>query len=114
MEPTRVTVFLSSTWLDLQPERRAVEGVLKNFCETKFSGMEYFGSRPEPTVNTSLLEVDRAELYVAIIGSRYGSGITEQEYRRARERGLDCLVYLSRDVMSEPQAQRFRSELRQA
>jgi hypothetical protein len=92
-----VQVFVSSTWLDLQPERQAVEAALQRLHETKFVGMEYFGSRDETTRRTSLDEVDRSRVYVGIIAGRYGSGITEDEYRRARELNLPCFVYLKRD-----------------
>jgi hypothetical protein len=61
--------------------------------ETKFVGMEYFGSRHEDTRCASLDEVDRSQVYVGIFGGRYGSGITEAEYRRARDRELPCLIY---------------------
>ena len=91
-------IFVSSTWLDLQPERAAVEKALQRFREAKFIGMEYFGSRDDSTRAASLDEVDRSELYVGIFGGRYGSGITEAEYRRAREQGLDCLIYFKADV----------------
>jgi hypothetical protein len=37
--------------------------------------------------------VDHSQVYVGIFGGRYGSGITEKEYRRARERGLHCFIY---------------------
>jgi hypothetical protein len=90
-------VFVSSTWLDLQPERQAVEAALHRLHETKFVGMEYFGSRDETTRQTSLDEVDRSRVYVGIIAGRYGSGITEDEYRRARELNLPCFVYFKRD-----------------
>lgn len=46
-EPIRV--FISSTWIDLQPEREAVEKALHRMRNTSFSGMEYFGSRPRNT-----------------------------------------------------------------
>jgi len=92
-----VQVFVSSTWLDLQPERQAVEAALHRLHETKFVGMEYFGSRDETTRRTSLDEVDRSRVYVGIIAGRYGSGITEDEYRRARELKLPCFVYFKRD-----------------
>ena len=49
MKPTVLHVFVSSTWLDLQPERAAVETALQRLRETKFVGMEYFGSRGEDT-----------------------------------------------------------------
>src|SRR5262245_8516110 len=88
-----VHIFVSSTWLDLQPERQAVETALDRMRETKFIGMEYFGSREVTTRQTSLDEVDRSQVYVGIFGGRYGSGITEDEYRRARELYLPCFPY---------------------
>lgn len=96
-------IFVSSTWLDLQPERAAVEKALHRFREAKFIGMEYFGSRDETTRAASLDEVDRAELYIGIFAGRYGSGITEAEYRRARERQLDCFIYFKADAVVAPQ-----------
>ncbi|MBI5819219.1 MAG: DUF4062 domain-containing protein, partial [Verrucomicrobia bacterium] len=86
-------VFLSSTWLDLQRERKAAEDCLHRLRETKHVGMEYFGSRNETPRETSLAEVDDCQLYVGIFGGRYGTGITEAEYLRARELNLDCLIY---------------------
>ena len=86
-------VFVSSTWRDLLPERKAVESAAQRMRETKFVGMEYFGSRDETTRRASLDEVDRSDIYVGIFAARYGSGITEAEYRRARERGLHCRIY---------------------
>ncbi len=92
-----VRVFISSTWEDLQPEREAVEKALHRMQEAEFSGMEYFGSRPETSKEASLAEVDRSHIYVGIFAHRYGSGITEAEYHRARELGLPCLIYLKDD-----------------
>jgi hypothetical protein len=91
--PASVRVFVSSTWLDLQPEREAVETALARLRETKFVGMEHFGSREETPFDVSLAEVDASDLYLGIVAGRYGSGITEAEYRRARERSLHCLLY---------------------
>lgn len=95
-------IFISSTWRDLQPERKAVEAVVHRLRETEFVGMEYFGSRPETTLRASLDEVDRSQVYVGIFGARYGSGITEQEYRRARALGLPCLIYFKEDSTIPP------------
>ena len=85
MRPTAVLVFISSTSLDLEPERKAVEAAIQRVAEAKFVGMEYFGSGDEPSRVASLQEVQRSRVYVGIFGARYGSGITEAEYRRARE-----------------------------
>ncbi|HEX8650717.1 MAG TPA: DUF4062 domain-containing protein [Pyrinomonadaceae bacterium] len=101
--PGVVNVFLSSTWLDLQPEREAVQTALHRLRETKFIGMEYFGSRDENTRQTSLDEVDRSTLYVGIFGGRYGSGITEAEYRRALEKDLPCLIYVKDEASVQQQ-----------
>ena len=89
-------VFLSSTWLDLQTERETVEKALQRMREIKFIGMEYFGSRPEDPLASSLEEVRRCNLYIGIIGQRYGSGITEAEYHEAQAAGLPSFVYFKK------------------
>jgi hypothetical protein len=94
-----IRVFLSSTWKDLQAEREAVEEALHRMQDTVFAGMEYFGSRPETSREASLAEVDRSNIYIGIFAHRYGSGITEAEYRRAREREIPCLIYLKDDTV---------------
>ena len=102
MNTTTVQVFVSSTLLDLQDERKAVETIIHRFHEIKFVGMEYFGSRDETTCEVSLAEVNRSHLYIGIFGGRYGSGITEAEYRQAREIGLPCLIYIKRQEAISP------------
>ena len=97
-----VAVFVSSTSLDLKPEREAVEASLQRMRDTKFVGMEYFGSRDETTEVASLDEVDRSQVYIGIFGGRYGSGITEREYRRAQERGLPCFIYFKAESAIDP------------
>lgn len=94
VQPPPLRVFVSSTWLDLQPEREAVEAALPRLrANMGFAGMEHFGSRDENTRRVSLDEVDRSHVYVGIFAARYGSGITEAEYRRAREHNLPCFIY---------------------
>lgn len=93
--PTRI--FVSSTWQNLHPEREAVETALHRMQDAAFAGMEYFGSRPETPKDVSLTEVDRSDVYIGIFAHRYGSGITEAEYRRARKRRIPCLIYLKDD-----------------
>lgn len=98
-----VRVFVSSTWRDLQPERKAVETALQWLRETKFVGMEYFGSQPDTPKEVSLAEVDRSDVYIGIFGGYYGSGITEAEYRRAQERGLPCFIYFKGEAHISPE-----------
>src|SRR5205807_2496573 len=80
----------------------AVEVALARLRETKFIGMEHFGSRTEDTREVSLLEVGPADLYVGVIGGRYGSGITEDEYRRALELKLHCFLYFKDEAAIGP------------
>ena len=117
-------VFISSTWLDLQPERAAVEQALRRMREPGFNGMEYFGSRDDMPREVSLAEVDRSQIYVGIFAARYGSGITEAEYRRARECGLPCFIYfkadssitldkVEKDVTQQERLDKLKAELQQ-
>src|SRR3954453_8235943 len=92
-------VFVSSTWEDLQPERLAVERALNRLGGAADVGRESFGSRSEAPHDASLDEVDRSDIYVGIFGFRYGSGITEDEYRRAGDRGIPVLVYIKSDAV---------------
>jgi hypothetical protein len=118
-------VFLSSTWVDLEPERQAIDEALQAIRHTKLVGMESFGSRSEDTRQASLDEVDRSTVYVGVFGGRYGSGITEAEYRRARERRLPCFIYFKdeatippdgreRDPERTERLEQLKRELRQA
>jgi len=100
--PNLFKVFISSTWQDLQPERAAVESAILRMRDTEFAGMEYFGSRAETPRDVSLQEVDACNLYVGIFARRYGSGITEEEYRRAVARGVPVLIYLKDDSVVVP------------
>ncbi|MDQ2885309.1 MAG: AAA-like domain-containing protein [Chloroflexota bacterium] len=93
----QVRIFISSTWQDLQPEREAVERALNRMQDTSFTSMQYFGSRHDTPEQFSVMEVERCDIYVGIFAHRYGSGITEKEYRCARARNIPCLVYFKDD-----------------
>ena len=102
-KPKVVKAFVSSTWVDLQSERELVEKALHRLIDTNYSGMEYFGSQEDTPLKVSLRAVDESDIYVGIFAHRYGSGITEKEYRRARKNGLPCLIYLKdEDVPVKP------------
>lgn len=94
-----IRVFVSSTYYDLIPEREAVEQALLRMRTTAIAVMEYFGSRDDTPRAVSLTEVNRSQVYIGLFAHRYGSGITEAEYRRARKRGLPCLVYFKDDAV---------------
>jgi hypothetical protein len=94
------TVFVSSTFVDLQTHRKAVWDMLAKFDVT-VRGMEQFGARTETPLQTCLLEVDQSDIYVGIIAFRLGSieptsgkSYTQLEYERAVALSKDVFIYL--------------------
>ena len=111
-------VFISSTFEDLQEERKEIQNLVNRFPETTFVGMEHFGARDETPLETSLQELDGCHLYVGIFGGRYGSGITEREHLRAQEKGLPSRIYwkrsdgISAETGESAEQQQLRESLR--
>lgn len=94
------TVFISSTFLDLEEERKEIWNALKKF-NVIVKGMEEFGARPEDSLTTCLNEVEQSDIYIGIIGVRFGSidkktnkSYTQLEYEKALESGKLILIYL--------------------
>jgi hypothetical protein len=94
------TVFISSTFLDLQEERKEIWNALKKF-NVIVKGMEEFGARPEDSLTTCLNEVEQADIYIGIVGVRFGSidkttnkSYTQLEYEKALESKKPVLIYL--------------------
>lgn len=98
-------VFVSSTWLDLIPEREMVRDVTLQMRGLRFLGMEHFGARDADTRTVSLQAVEGCDLYVGILGGRWGSGITEAEYRKALALAKPTWWYIKR-----PEAIRCRDD----
>ena len=65
-------IFVSSTKEDLIPYREAVETVLTGMEHIPL-GMEYFVSSPDSPIDVCLATVRRSQLYIVIVGMRYGS-----------------------------------------
>jgi hypothetical protein len=83
------SVFLSSTWQDLQPYRAEARRVIEELG-LGFIGMERFMPAGIAPVDLIRNEVNRAEVYVGLLGSRYGFvdpalgfSMTELEYGQA-------------------------------
>jgi len=94
------TIFVSSTFIDLQPHRKAAWETLSEF-DVAVRGMEQFGARTETPLQTCLAEVDQADIYVGIIAFRLGSiesqsgkSYTQLEYERALSYNKDIFIYL--------------------
>ena len=95
-----VPIFLSSTYEDLQPHRKAVWDTLEKL-KVGVSGMEIFGARSEEPLDTCLDEVSKCNVFIGILGMRYGSihadsgkSFVQLEYETALKRDLDILIFL--------------------
>jgi len=94
------TVFISSTFVDLKEERKKVWESLEKFDVT-IKGMEQFGARKSNPLATCISEVEQSDIFVGIIGMRYGSeepnsgkSYSQLEYEKAIEQNKEILIYL--------------------
>jgi hypothetical protein len=94
------TVFISSTFLDLKNERKEVWDCLEKF-DVNVKGMEQFGARKSDPLTTCLNEVETSDIFVGIVGMRYGTEDTntgksysQLEYEKAIEKNLEILIYI--------------------
>lgn len=96
-------IFLSSTFSDLQNYREAAYRALRLLRHDVVAMEDYVATDLRP-IEKCLLDVAQADLYVGIIAWRYGYipsegnpnslSITEIEYRKAKEIGIPCLIFL--------------------
>ena len=93
-------VMISSTIRDLHEHRDGV----KNAClrQDMFPKMmEHLPAEDDAGLTASLHLVNEADVYLGIIGNRYGyvskgktKSITHYEYKRATERGIPRLIFI--------------------
>ncbi len=93
-------IFVSSPRLDLLPEREAILAVLQRL-KLPHNSMEVFGADSRPPLKKCLSEVEDCDIFVIVLGHRYGSvsepeglSFTELEYRRALECKKPVLAYI--------------------
>ncbi|WP_340002063.1 DUF4062 domain-containing protein [Oceanobacillus sp. FSL K6-0127] len=100
----KLQVFISSTFIDLKDERQAaVEAILD--AGHIPAGMELFKAGNENQFKTIKRWIDESDVYLLILGGRYGSVETERgksythlEYEYAIEKGMPVFA----TVLSEP------------
>ncbi len=98
-----VDVFLSSTWEDLETQRREIKEELGRLKWPRLRCMENEVADPVDPLDKCLAMVDRSNIYVALVGCRYGTivedrngdsfSFTEHEYNRAAELGLYSAIF---------------------
>lgn len=96
----RKTIFISSTYFDLISYRKIIWDLLQCYNLT-ITGMEKFGARSERPIKTCLAEVEKSDIFLGIIGMRYGSvenlsgkSYTQLEYEKAKVLGKQIFVFL--------------------
>src|SRR5260370_14313083 len=101
----RHQVFVSSTFTDLQDERREViDGLLELDCFP--CGMEYFPADNEGVWQVIQRLIDGCDYYVLIVAARYGStdkdgiSFTQKEYEYAVSKNIPVLAFLRKDLGS--------------
>ncbi|MDB5967834.1 MAG: hypothetical protein JWQ90_284 [Hydrocarboniphaga sp.] len=108
-------VFISSVIEGYKPYRDAAEKAVRTAGSEPIMS-ERFGARPYSSAYACLSEIEQADVYVLILGERYGFepepgvSVTQQEFRHAVSLGKPILVFVDQVDMEPPQA-RFRVEV---
>lgn len=104
----RYQVFISSTFLDLQDERKAVMHALQK-AGYFVAGMELFPSDDADSWEVIQRVIDQSDYYVLVIAGRYGSlakgkrvSFTELEYSYAKQKKIPVLAFIHGDRKSLP------------
>ena len=106
------TVFVSSTSRDMQDQRAALKSLIEGLGMT-YVGMEDFVPSESTPAEYIRDKVDECDLYVGIIGKRYGhvepgSGMsmTEIEYHQAVARGKPLRIFVMDEAVDVPEDHR--------
>jgi hypothetical protein len=101
-------VYISSSFLDLREERRAVADVLISRGHLPV-GMEHYRACDEAPVERCTLDAETCSHYIGVFGFRYGSilrghskCITELEYEAAGRKGIGRFIFLLREDVPWP------------
>lgn len=105
MEPSMATIYLSSTFSDLEEHRRAVSKRLRQLGHD-VRAMEHYTADPLSALEKCRKDVAACDVYVGVFAWRYGDvpsngnpdekSITELEYREAKRLAKLCLVFVLR------------------
>ncbi len=101
-----VTIYLSSTYEDLEKHRRTVFDALRKSGYQVIAMEDYVATDQRP-VDQCLADVGKSDLYVGLFAFRYGDippaghnnpdglSITELEFRHAQKLGKPCLIFMA-------------------
>jgi hypothetical protein len=103
---SRHQVFVSSTYLDLRPEReKVIEALLLLDCFP--AGMEIFPASNDSAWEAVKKIIAQCDYYVVVSAGKYGSidvksgkSFTEREYEYAKAQHIPTLVFIHGDLMA--------------
>jgi len=107
------SAFISSTFLDLELERKAVENALRK-SNLNINAIDVRPASNESSINEILEGIKESDFVILIVGERYGSiipemtgseflSITKWEYEQAvKKYGKDVLVYFKKVESNDP------------
>jgi Domain of unknown function (DUF4062) len=87
----KLKVFISSKMVELRDVREVVEKALENRGINAWVYEAHAGARSEDVIETSLYEVEAADVYVGLFWESYGE-VTVHEYRHARKLSKPCFI----------------------
>lgn len=103
----KLQVFISSTFLDLKEERQAAVEAILGFNHIP-AGMELFKAGNDSQLNTIKKWIDNSDVYLLILGGRYGSieneskkSYTHLEYEYAINKGIPVFSIILSDSFLE-------------
>jgi len=103
----KLKVFISSKMMELRDVREVVAKALDDKGIEAWVYEAHAGARPEDVVETSVSEVEAADIYVGLFWEKYGE-VTVREYRHARTLGKECFVYIrDKDIQREKALEDF-------
>jgi hypothetical protein len=97
-------IYISSTYSDLKDVRKAVYDTLHKMKHTVIAMEDYVATDDRP-LDKCLADVGKCNIYIGIFAWRYGSippaesnpeekSVTELEFRHAKKKGKECLLFL--------------------
>ncbi len=103
----KLKVFISSKMIELRDVRELVNHELEKHGLDAWVYEDAAGAKPGNIVETSLQQVEAADIYIGLFWEKYGQ-ITVDEYRYARSLGKPCFVYVrDKNLEREPELSKF-------
>lgn len=108
-------VFISSVISDFEQYRQAAKRAVEIMGDRPVMS-EDFGARPYSPEKACITEVETSDVYIVILGEKYGFltsegiSVTQAEYRAAKDSGRPILAFIKRCEM-EAEQDAFRQEV---